>query len=125
MTESAIIWQETDQGEDRAVVLCEVPGGFSVEERTQGPATKVVYGEDAHAHSIEVRGDMHVVAFLDALGIERDALTFEQLSEALVAFFDGGRRALIDLEDALDRACVPYAYRAAAGEDVVMRPPLD
>ena len=95
-----------ENGEDERVMSVGVDdaGGIVVVEDLRGPSTLVAYGDDHRR--LKVTFDSQAARGLVAeLGLSAEG-------EGLWSYLSDGGRDIVDLMDACDRLCIPYAFTA-------------
>jgi hypothetical protein len=116
-------WEEVlrDGGDDELRVITAKMEGDTlfVEERTEGNATRLVYEEDCHKHMVRVRGDS-LRALKASLEAEMEIPPAPMLQ--VLRMFLSEHRSMLDLQDRLDRAAVPYDYISREGVCEIYRP---
>ncbi len=102
--------------EERHHLYEESAGQISIVERSMGPVTSAVFGMPLHRHRILVEKGL-VGRLVELLG----GTEGEGTTVSLARYFEEGH-CLLDLEDAMDRAGLPYAYEAQRSGYVIFRP---
>lgn len=116
-------WEEVlrDGSDDELrVITAKVEGDtLFVEEKTEGNATRLVYEEDCHKHMVRVRG-ASLYALKAFLEEEMEVPPAPMLQ--VLRMFLSEHSSMLDLQDRLDRAALPYDYISREGVCEIYRP---